>query len=139
MKKLSAFILILAVIITVFTACSGKDEPVTTTQPTTIMGEVARSYVNQYGEGKTVVYETDKKETLKLDICDKDGNLKYTEEYLYDSYGAVFGYSYYDKNGEFVAQYLFAGEKIGYFYEDGTAMSENEFAQRMDNLGAHGS
>lgn len=139
MKRLSAFILVLSVIITVFTACSDKKEPETTTIPTTVMGEVARSYVNQYGEGKTVVFETDKKETLKLDNYDKDGNLKYTEEYLYDPYGAVYGYSYYDKSGTFVAKYLFAGEKVGYFYEDGSAMTENEFSQRMDRLGIYGS
>lgn len=134
MKKLSAFILILSVMITVFTACSGKEEPETITRSTTVMGEVARSYINQNSEGKTVVYETDKKETLKLDVYDSKGNMKYTEEYLYNSYGELYGYSYYDKNKIFIAQYLFAGEKIGYFYEDGTVMHENEFSKRMDAL-----
>ena len=140
MKKLSVFILFFAVALTVFTACEKKDDPAPRpTTPTTKMGEVATSYINQSGEGKTVVYETAKGETLKLDICAPDGSLKYTEEYLYDQYGMIYGYSYYNKDGEFVASYLFAGEKSGYFYEDGTPMHENEFAQKMDAIGAVGS
>lgn len=137
MRKLSVFILLIAVVITAFSACSGDEETETTTQPTTVMGEAATSYINENAEGKTVVYETDKKETLKLDIYDKNGNLKYTEEYLYDPYGEVYGYSYYNKSGAFVAQYLFKGEKTGFFFEDGTAMTEAEFSQRMDSLGVY--
>ena len=139
MKKLSVFILIFTVVITVFTACSSKSEAPRPTTPTTKMGEIATSYINQSAEGKTVVYETSNRETLKLDICDQDGNLKYTEEYLYDQYGSVYGYTYYNKDGVFVASYLFAGEKTGYFNEDGSPMHENEFAQKMDAIGVVGS
>ncbi len=139
MKKLSVFILIFTVVITVFTACSSKSEAPRPTTPTTKMGEIATSYINQSAEGKTVVYETSNRETLKLDVCDPDGNLKYTEEYLYDQYGSVYGYTYYNKDGVFVASYLFAGEKTGYFNEDGSPMHENEFAQKMDAIGVVGS
>ena len=139
MKKLSAFILIFTVVITVFTACSSKPEAPSPTTPTTKMGEIATSYINQSAEGKIVVYETSTRETLKLDVCDPDGNLKYTEEYLYDQYGSVYGYTYYNKDGKFVASYLFAGEKTGYFNEDGSPMHENEFAQKMDAIGVVGS
>lgn len=139
MKKLSVFILIFTVVITVFTACSSKSEAPRPTTPTTKMGEIATSYINQSAEGKTVVYETSNRETLKLDVCDPDGNLKYTEEYLYDQYGSVYGYTYYNKDGVFVASYLFAGEKTGYFNEDGSPMHENEFAQKMDVIGVVGS
>ena len=138
MKKLSAFILIFAVVLAVFTSCGKKSDPEPQTT-TTVMGEVATSYINQSAEGKTVVYETADGETRKLDVCDPDGTLKYTEEYLYDQYGSVYGYTYYNKDGAFVASYLFAGEKTGYFNEDGTPMRENEFAQKMEAIGAVGS
>ncbi len=137
MKKLSAFILILSVIITVFSACSDNDnsEVSRPTTPTTTMGEIANSYVHQqHGIDKTVIYETDNKETLKLEVYDEKGNLKRTEEYLYDKYGSLYGYSYYNKDGVSIGQYLFAGEKTGYFSEDGTALSENDFLKRFDAL-----
>ena len=140
MKKLSAFILIFAVVLTVLTACEKNNDPAPSpTTLTTQMGEIATSYIHQIGEGKTVVYETANRETLKLDILDSDGKLKYTEEYLYNQYAVVYGYTYYDKDGRFVASYLFSGEKTGYFNEDGTPMHENEFAQKMDAIGAVGS
>ncbi len=139
MKKISVFIIIFAVAITMFVACADKTEENLTTPTTTQLGEIATSYINQSGEGKTIVYETDKRETIRLDICNADGSLKYTEEYLYDQYGSVYGYTYYNKDGVFVASYLFAGENVGYFGKDGTPMSENEFAQKMEAIGAVGS
>ena len=140
MKKLSAVILVFAVVLSAFTACSGKNDSASPPEiSTTIMDEVATSYINQSAEGKTVVYETSNRETLRLDICNPDGSLKYTEEYLYDQFGSVYGYTYYNKDGVFVASYLFAGEKTGYFNEDGSPMHENEFSQKMDVIGVVGS
>ncbi len=138
MKKkmivLSVFVMLLAF----FTACSDKkNEEETTTVSTTVMGDVANSYIHIQGEGQTVVYETDKKETLKMDIYDKDGNLKYTEEYLYDEYGEVYGYAYYDKDSKFVAKYISKGENRGFFNQDDTVMSEAEFSKKMDAIGVY--
>lgn len=137
MKKVCLVVILLSISIALFSACSKAGDQETTSLSTTVMGEVAKSYFNQYDEGKTIVYETDNRETLKLEHYDKSGALKYIECYLYDDYGSLYGYSYYDKDQKFVARYLFAGEKIGYFFEDDTFMNENEFSRRMNDLGAH--
>lgn len=137
MKKVCLVVILLSISIALFSACSKAGDQETTSLSTTVMGEVAKSYFNQYDEGKTIVYETDNRETLKLEHYDKSGALKYIEHYLYDDYGSLYGYSYYDKDQKFVARYLFAGEKIGYFFEDDTFMNENEFSRRMNDLGAH--
>ena len=75
---------------------------------------------------------------FKMEYFDKDGALKFTEEYIYNEYGDLIGYSYYDKDGKFAAKYISSGEDEGFYYQDGKAMSEEEFSVRMEAIGAMG-
>lgn len=136
MKKLSVLILTFAVIFTVFSACSDKNESETATTSTTVIGKVENSYVHYEGIGKTMVYETADKQPVKLEIYGDDGKIKYIEEYIYDNQASICGYNYYTAEGDFAARYLI-GEKQGYYYEDGSVMEESVFSQKMNALGVY--
>lgn len=136
MKK-SLIILFVFIIITgVFTACTKKDDgsslkPASTTFYTY---EAVTSYFNQSNEDKTIVYEDKNSNVVQIDIEDSQGNLLYSEEYLYSADGSIYGYNYYNKAGLFVARYVPSGEDKGFFYSDGTPMSESDFSKRLDEI-----
>lgn len=138
MNRIITIISIFILVSVVFCACGDNEQTVsrTTTAP---LSEIATSLVKSNKEGKTVIYETDKRETVRMDIFDNKGNLKYTEEYLYNENEEICGFVYYDKNGNFSAKYISIGENPGYYYQDDTVMQEDEFSKRIKALGVYGS
>lgn len=142
MKKLIVILSLAIMSVSVLCACSrsGADEQGTTTsaRPTTVIGEAVKTTAVNSGETKNVAYMTDDNMTVKMEYLDKDGSLKFTEEYLYNEYGDLIGYIYYDKDGKFAAKYISSGEDEGFYYQDGKEMSEEEFSVRMEAIGAMG-
>lgn len=139
--KIRIVILSLFILLTsVFCACSGSnssdDDKTTTTQrPTTVIGQAVKTTKVTQSSKENIAYLTDDNITVKMEYFDDNGSLKFTEQYLYNEYGDSIGYSYYDKDGKFVAKYL-TQDVEGFYYEDGTEMSESEFSVRMYKIGA---
>ena len=142
MKKLIVILSLVVLSLSVLCACSrsGDSEQGTTaaTRPTTVIGEAVKTTAVSSGESKNIAYMTDDNMTVKMEYLDKDGSLKFTEEYLYNEYGDLIGYTYYDKDGKFAAKYISSGDDEGFYYQDGKAMSEEEFSVRMEAIGAMG-
>lgn len=129
------------VCVVMLSSCGAKnknDTAAETTQSTTKVGEIAQTTHVSSSDGEHIAYMTDDGLTVKMDYLDEDGDKKFTEEYIYDDYAQVIGYNYYDADGGFVARYLVSGENQGNFYSDGSAMSDKDFTERMEKIGAVG-
>ena len=141
MKKY-LYIIAAALICTVLLAsCGAKDKSDTPTEPlqtTTKVGEAVKTTQIDSAGGENVAHLTDDGLTVKMDYYDEDGDKKFTEEYIYDDYAQVIGYNYYDADGGFVARYIVSGENQGSYYSDGSAMSDKDFTERMEKIGAVG-
>lgn len=141
MKKY-LYIIAAALICTVLlTSCGTKDKSDTPTEPlqtTTKVGEAVKTTQVDSAGGENVAHLTDDGLTVKMDYYDEDGDKKFTEEYIYDDYAQVIGYNYYDADGGFVARYIVSGEKQGSYYSDGSSMSDKDFTERMEKIGAVG-
>lgn len=141
MKKLIVILSLAVLLLSALCACSRSGDTQaesTTSRPTTVIGEAVKTTAVNSGESKNIAYMTDDNVTVKMEYFDKDGALKFTEEYLYDEYGDLQGYIYYDKDGKFAAKYISSGDNEGFYYQDGKVMSEAEFSVRMDAIGAMG-
>ncbi len=139
MKKYLLILFSFMLVTGIFTSCSEKsDKPDETGNSSTSMTfetyKAVTSHMRQDADDKTLYYESDSGESVKIQILDNKGNLKYTEESLYSSDGSIIGYNYYDNKNNPVARYIIHGDNQGYYYYDGTPMSESEFAKRMDLL-----
>ncbi len=135
MKKIPVALIAALFVILTFSACDEKpvgNIPVTQTTHKTL--QAVTSYVNPEGN---LINEAQDSSTSEVKYLDKNGNLKYIEKYLYDEADDVIGFAYYDKNGAFVAKYLTAGEKQGFFHENNDPMTETEFSVKMDSLGVY--
>lgn len=134
MKKYLIILAVFIILTGVFTACTKEDTTIDNEATTYYTYDYDKSYVNQNNVDKTVVFEDKNSNIVKLDIKDSEGNLLYTEEYLYNEDGSIYGYNYYNSAGLFVARYVSSGGENSYFYSDGTPMSESDFAVRLDKI-----
>lgn len=140
-KKLIVILSLTVLSLSVLCACSRSGDSqadTTTSRPTTVIGEAVKTTAVASGESENIAYMTDDNVTVKMEYLDKDGALKFTEEYIYNEYGDLIGYTYYDKDGKFAAKYISSGDDEGFYYQDGNAMSEEEFSVRMEAIGAMG-
>lgn len=142
MKKYLYIIAAALICTALLASCGSKDKNNTPTEPsqtTTKVGEAVKTTNADSADGENnVAYLTDDGLTVKVDYFEKDGDKKFTEEYIYDDYAQVIGYNYYNADGEFVARYIVSGEKQGSYYSDGSEMNDKEFTEKMEKIGAVG-
>ena len=124
MKKISALIFITALTVFLFFGCSEKNK--------FDIGEESTVTVIQNGEKEEQAHITDEGYVDKMDHLGTDGNVLYTENYVYDSDGSVTAYIYRDKDDNFIAKYDL--QKSKFYNERGKEISENDFMAKIRAL-----
>lgn len=139
MKKILYILCAVMIIAVCFSACRKKDDKSSaentsvSTEPFTVGTEVT-SITGNDGENKNVAHRDEDGNDLMIDHYDSKGKIDYYEEPVYDSFGSVERYNYYDKDKNLIAA---SGSANKFYDKDGKEISENDFVKIMSEAGIY--